>query len=208
VVLDEADEMLNMGFAEDVEIILDGVGANNDEKTQCLLFSATTPSWVKEIGRNYQSNVVSIDATTDNQARTAETVRHMAIQVPPGSDSKKAILEDIIAVEISKDFDQSALGDGEEEDLSDNPIAAAAAAKKKKGNSAMQQKIFGKTIVFTETKRDADDLVSGGIFKSLTAQVSPPALYCVFLSIVTINYLILSFDYCVGSSWRRWPKTA
>jgi ATP-dependent RNA helicase DDX21 len=208
VVLDEADEMLNMGFAEDVEIILDGVGANNDEKTQCLLFSATTPSWVKEIGRNYQSNVVSIDATSDNQARTAKTVRHMAIQVPPGSDSKKAILEDIIAVEISKDFDQSALGDGEEEDLSDNPIAAAAAAKKKKGNSAMQQKIFGKTIVFTETKRDADDLVSGGIFKSLTAQVSSPALYYVFLSIITINYLILSFDYCVGSSWRRWPKTA
>lgn len=169
--LDEADEMLNMGFAEDVEVILDGVGSNNNEKTQCLLFSATTPSWVKEIGRNYQSNVVSIDATTDNSARTAETVRHMAIQVPPGSDSKKAILEDIIAVEISKDFDSAAIAVEEDEDLSDNPIAAAVAAKKKKGNSAMQQKIFGKTIVFTETKRDADDLVSGGVFKSLTAQV-------------------------------------
>jgi hypothetical protein len=62
-------------------------------------------------------------------------------------------LEDIIAVEISKDFDQSALGDGEEEDLSDNPIAVAAAAKKKKGNAAMQQKIFGKTIVFTEQQQ-------------------------------------------------------
>jgi ATP-dependent RNA helicase DDX21 len=34
----------------------------------------------------------------------------------------------------------------------------------------MQQKIFGKTIVFTETKREADELVSGGVFKSLTAQ--------------------------------------
>jgi len=172
VVLDEADEMLNMGFAEDVEVILDGVGANNDEKTQCLLFSATTPSWVKEIGRNYQKDVVSIDATSDNAARTATTVRHIAIQVPPGSDSKKAILEDIIAVEISKDLDEALLSgaEEEEEDLSDNPIAAAAAAKKKRGNSAMQQKIFGKTIVFTETKRDADDLVSGSVFKSLTAQ--------------------------------------
>lgn len=171
-VLDEADEMLNMGFAEDVEVILDGVGSNNDQKTQCLLFSATTPSWVKEIGRNYQTDVLSIDATTDNQARTATTVRHMAIQVPPGPDSKKAILEDIIAVEISKDIDDSALtSNGDEEDeFADNPIAAAAAAKKKKGNNAMQQKIFGKTIVFTETKRDADELVSGGVFKSLTAQ--------------------------------------
>lgn len=171
-VLDEADEMLNMGFAEDVEVVLDGVGSNNDQKTQCLLFSATTPSWVKEIGRNYQTDVLSIDATTDNQARTATTVRHMAIQVPPGPVSKKAILEDIIAVEISKDIDDSALtGNGDEEDeFADNPIAAAAAAKKKKGNNAMQQKIFGKTIVFTETKRDADDLVSGGVFKTLTAQ--------------------------------------
>jgi Superfamily II DNA and RNA helicases len=172
VVLDEADEMLNMGFAEDVEFILDGVGSSNEEKTQCLLFSATTPSWVRDIGRNYQTNVLSIDATTDNQARTATTVRHMAIQVPPGPDAKKAILEDIIAVEISKDMDEIAIGDGEEDDdLGDNPIAAAVAAAKKKGNSAMQQKIFGKTIVFTETKRDADELVSGGVFKSLTAQV-------------------------------------
>jgi hypothetical protein len=32
------DEMLNMGFAEDVETILDGVGSKNAEKTQCLLF--------------------------------------------------------------------------------------------------------------------------------------------------------------------------
>ncbi len=177
VVLDEADEMLNMGFAEDVEVILEDVGSANELKTQCLLFSATTPSWVKEIGRNYQSDVISIDATTDQSARTATTVRHMAIQLPPGGDSKKAILEDIIAVEISKDVDENAFAkdnDDEEasEELMNNPIAAAAAAKKKKSSSAMQQKIFGKTIVFTETKRDADELVSGSVFKSLTAQVS------------------------------------
>jgi ATP-dependent RNA helicase DDX21 len=178
VVLDEADEMLNMGFAEDVEVILEGVGSANELKTQCLLFSATTPSWVREIGRNYQTNdVLSIDATTDQGARTATTVRHMAIQVPPGGDSKKMILEDIIAVEISKDVDDAALGlaSGESEESDEflnNPIAAAAAAKKRKSTSAMQQKIFGKTIVFTETKRDADDIVSGAVFKSLTAQVS------------------------------------
>ena len=170
VVLDEADEMLNMGFADDVEVVLDGVGGNNEEKTQCLLFSATTPPWVKDIGRSYQSkDVVSIDATTDTGARTATTVRHMAIQVPPGRDSKKSILEDIIAIEISKDKEVAI--DRNDGELANNPIAAAAAAAKKKSTSAMQQKIFGKTIVFTETKRDADELVSGGVFKSLTAQV-------------------------------------
>merc|ERR1740136_278122 len=104
VVLDEADEMLKMGFAEDVEVILDGVGSANDDKTQCLMFSATTPSWVKQIGRKYQSDVMTIDATTEESgARTATTVRHLAIQVPHGANSKTSILEDVIAVEISKD---------------------------------------------------------------------------------------------------------
>lgn len=169
-VLDEADEMLNMGFAEDVEVILEDIGVKNEEKTQCLLFSATTPPWVKEIGRQYQEDVLSIDSTSKQQgARTATTVRHTAVQVPPGPDAKKAILEDIIAVEISKDADIKAAFTEELE--TDNPIAAAALAEKRKGNHAVQQKVFGKTIVFTQTKREADELVSGGVFKSLTAQV-------------------------------------
>lgn len=191
IVLDEADEMLNMGFADDVETILDGLGEDNDKKPQCLLFSATTPPWVKTIGKKYQENVVAIDATSDQGgARVATTVRHMAIQIPPGSDSKKAILEDIIAVEISKDMK----GVGEEsDDESDgdepvNEIAAAAAARKKKSGNAMQQKIFGKTIVFTETKREADELVSGGIFKSLSAQVSFSIVFCAQPDMAGLNH--------------------
>ncbi|MGK3762224.1 MAG: ATP-dependent RNA helicase DDX21, partial [Bacillariaceae sp.] len=105
IVLDEADEMLSMGFAEDVETILDGFGKDNGKKPQCMLFSATTPPWVKQIGRQYQENVVAIDATNDTGgSRVATTVRHTAIQVPWGVESKKSILEDIIAIEISKDM--------------------------------------------------------------------------------------------------------
>jgi len=173
VVLDEADEMLNMGFADDVEVILDGLGESNDKKPQCLLFSATTPPWVTSIGRKYQEDVIAIDSTGDEGgARVAKTVRHIAVQVPPGAGSKKAILEDIIAVEISKDKSYVGAGDADENDEEAplNEIAAAAAARKEKTSGAMQQKIFGKTIVFTETKRQADELVSGGIFKSLSAQ--------------------------------------
>lgn len=174
-VLDEADEMLNMGFAEDVETILEGAGSANSVKLQCLLFSATTPPWVREIGSRYQADALSIDITGDQSgARTATTVRHTAIQVPFGQDAKKAILEDIIAVEISKDINLDGTGsDSEDEDEDDeqhNAIAAAARAAKSKSNSALQQKIFGKTIVFTETKAECDDLVSGGVFKTLTAQ--------------------------------------
>ena len=166
VVLDEADEMLNMGFAEDVEVVLEDMGADNNDKTQCLLFSATTPPWVKQIGAQYQENVVSIDATSEEGgARVAKTVRHLAVQLPPGVASKRSVLEDIIAVEISKDADKKTSSVDET-----NAIAVAAAEKKAKSNEAVQQKIFGKTIVFTETKREADELVSGGVFKSLTAQ--------------------------------------
>ena len=174
-VLDEADEMLNMGFAEDVEVILEGAGSANEEKMQCLLFSATTPPWVKEIGSRYQTDALSIDITSDQAgARTASTVRHTAIQVPFGPDAKRAVLEDIIAVEISKNINLDDLGiesDSEgEEDEQHNAIAAAFRAAKKNSGSALQQKIFGKTIVFTETKAECDELVSGGVFKTLTAQ--------------------------------------
>ena len=172
VVLDEADEMLNMGFAEDVEVILDGAGSANDQKMQCLLFSATTPPWVKEIGGRYQQDTLSIDITSEQAgARTAKTVRHTAIQVPFGRDAKREILEDIIAVEISKDIDLSAGSDSEdEEDEQHNAIAAAVKKARSRTNSSLQQKIFGKTIVFTETKAECDELVSGSVFKTLTAQ--------------------------------------
>ncbi len=46
-VLDECDEMLNMGFVEDVEKIL-GAGSV-PAAVQTLLFSATLPAWVKDI---------------------------------------------------------------------------------------------------------------------------------------------------------------
>jgi ATP-dependent RNA helicase DDX21 len=180
VVLDEADEMLSMGFADDVETILKGLGKDNGKKPQVMLFSATTPPWVKQIGRQYQQDVIAIDATGDEGgSRVATTVRHTAVQVPPGAGSKRAILEDIIAIEISKDMksieeliaEENAEVDNDDEDGEPvNEIAKAAIAKRKSTSHAMQQKIFGKTIVFTETKREADELVSGGVFKSLTAQ--------------------------------------
>lgn len=49
VVLDEADEMLDMGFAEDLEFIFQSL----PEKRQTALFSATLPGWVKQISKKY-----------------------------------------------------------------------------------------------------------------------------------------------------------
>jgi ATP-dependent RNA helicase DeaD len=52
VVLDEADEMLNMGFIEDIEAILSSV----PEERQTLLFSATMPDRIRRIGERFMKN--------------------------------------------------------------------------------------------------------------------------------------------------------
>ncbi|MDQ5856065.1 MAG: DEAD/DEAH box helicase [Actinomycetota bacterium] len=57
VVLDEADEMLDMGFAEDIEAILDGT----PEDRQTVLFSATMPSRVDGIARRHLRDPVRIE---------------------------------------------------------------------------------------------------------------------------------------------------
>ncbi|CAH2043891.1 unnamed protein product [Thlaspi arvense] len=55
-VLDEADEMLRMGFVDDVELILGKV--EDPKKVQTLLFSATLPSWVKDIASSGGSTII------------------------------------------------------------------------------------------------------------------------------------------------------
>lgn len=52
VVLDEADEMLDMGFREDIVTIL----KNTPHQRQTLLFSATMPTEIRKIAKNYQKN--------------------------------------------------------------------------------------------------------------------------------------------------------
>lgn len=56
IVLDEADEMLNMGFREDIETIL----KDTPEDRQTVLFSATMPKPIMDIARIYQKNAETI----------------------------------------------------------------------------------------------------------------------------------------------------
>ena len=75
VVLDEADEMLRMGFIEEVEWILQ----QTPDKRQMALFSATMPKQVEKIARRYLNSPqeISIKART----ATAETIRQRYWQV-------------------------------------------------------------------------------------------------------------------------------
>ncbi len=56
IVLDEADEMLNMGFREDIETVLEYI----PEERQTVLFSATMPKPILEITKKYQKDAVTI----------------------------------------------------------------------------------------------------------------------------------------------------
>jgi len=75
VVLDEADEMLNMGFKDAIDEILSGTP---DEKN-VWLFSATMPREVREISKNYMSNPQEITMGERNQGN--ENIDHQYIVV-------------------------------------------------------------------------------------------------------------------------------
>ncbi len=66
-VLDEADEMLNMGFIDDIESILEYV----KQKKQMLLFSATMPNRISSLAKKYMNNPVSIKTEKDKIANNS-----------------------------------------------------------------------------------------------------------------------------------------
>jgi ATP-dependent RNA helicase DeaD len=63
LVMDEADEMLSMGFTDDIETILSGVPA--DHRT--MLFSATMPAQIAAIAKNYMNNPVEVTIGHKNE---------------------------------------------------------------------------------------------------------------------------------------------
>ncbi|CAA0228636.1 DEAD/DEAH box helicase [Tenacibaculum maritimum] len=70
LVLDEADEMLNMGFKDELDKILEAT----PETKQTLLFSATFPREVEAIAKNYMTNPVEITSGEKNQG--SDNVSH------------------------------------------------------------------------------------------------------------------------------------
>ena len=95
VVLDEADEMLDMGFAEDLEAILEATPSTR----QTVLFSATMPSRITGIARRHLSDPVRIEIEREVEASgEAPRVRQVAYVVARAH--KAAALGRILDVEV------------------------------------------------------------------------------------------------------------
>ena len=75
LVLDEADEMLNMGFREDIDTILKEV--KNEHQT--LLFSATMPKPILDITKKYQRNAITVKA--DREERNLEPIKQFYLEL-------------------------------------------------------------------------------------------------------------------------------
>eukprot|EP00434_Breviolum_minutum_P031926 symbB.v1.2.028233.t1/scaffold2972.1/size66174/2 len=81
LILDEADEMLSMGFQDDIEAVMDELPTEGCQK---LLFSATLPTWVNAIVERYLKKPTWIDVAQDPNGNTTNNlITHQCVSCPP-----------------------------------------------------------------------------------------------------------------------------
>lgn len=89
LVLDEADEMLKMGFAEDVETIL----ADTPDTKQVALFSATMPAQIRRLAGTYLKDPDEINVKAKTTTSANITQRYLVVSYPQKVDALTRILE-------------------------------------------------------------------------------------------------------------------
>ena len=89
LVLDEADEMLNLGFQDDVETIL----AETPGTKQVALFSATMPSQIRRISQQYLTDAAEITVRTRTVTAANTRQRYLQLSYPQKMDALTRILE-------------------------------------------------------------------------------------------------------------------
>lgn len=94
IVLDEADEMLNMGFREDIENILQ----DTPEERQTVLFSATLPKSIMQIAKEYQTNPTTVKVV--HKKLTVPNIEQYYFEVRKGN--KLEILSRLIDINNPK----------------------------------------------------------------------------------------------------------
>jgi ATP-dependent RNA helicase DeaD len=94
VVLDEADEMLDLGFREDLEFILDA--APEDRRT--LLFSATVPRPIAQLAKTFQRDALRVAATSADEQHADIDYKLMLV---PAAERENAIINTLLYFEAS-----------------------------------------------------------------------------------------------------------
>ncbi len=89
LVLDEADEMLTMGFAEDVETIL----ARTPADKQVALFSATMPPAIRRLSQKYLDHPAEVTLRTETTTSANTRQRYLIVSYPQKVDALTRILE-------------------------------------------------------------------------------------------------------------------
>ncbi|MGP4040923.1 DEAD/DEAH box helicase [Gracilibacillus sp. D59] len=90
LVIDEADEMLRMGFIDEVEAIIKKVPSNR----VTMLYSATLPKEIEKLCHKYMQNPINVEITTEV---STDSIDHSLFEVKKGS--KMALLKDVTVVE-------------------------------------------------------------------------------------------------------------
>ena len=94
IVLDEADEMLNMGFIADIENIL----KSKPEDAQTLLFSATMPAAIQSLSGKFLKNPTVVDVSPKNVSKDSISQSYFAIR----NDMRMELMSRIIMVDDPK----------------------------------------------------------------------------------------------------------
>ncbi|MCY1702424.1 DEAD/DEAH box helicase [Deinococcus sp. SL84] len=90
-VLDEADEMLSVGFADAIETIL----KTTPEGRQTLLFSATLTPEIRRLSNKYLNDPLVVDMVGEGKSQAAQTVEHLKVRV---GRSRTRVLADLLTV--------------------------------------------------------------------------------------------------------------
>lgn len=135
LVMDEADHMLDIGFADDMETVMKLINAQQltDEeeskpavsKYQTLMFSATVPTWVKSVSKKYlRPGMKMIDLVGNSETQAGKNIKYQATPCHPSN--RASLLIDMFRLRESSHSDN----------------------EKKR------------VIIFTETKRDVDEIAA------------------------------------------------
>ncbi|KAI7822808.1 P-loop containing nucleoside triphosphate hydrolase protein [Kickxella alabastrina] len=99
VVMDEADRMIDMGFEDDVNFILDALPPRSERPRQTTMFSATMPPPVERLARKYLASPATVTIGTAGQAVDSVEQR---VEFVAGEDRRKARLLALLAQHAGK----------------------------------------------------------------------------------------------------------